>query len=132
MLMRISIKIQKIMIAILFAIIGLSATTFIAHQASRSFEIAREYHRTTLLDSFMISGYLLAILSLFFLVMTFLLCYYGPDNVRLKEDNFESTGLKCSYCHQRLGKSYSFNSIFVKPTIYKCNRWWCTLGKKLG
>ncbi len=39
---------------------------------------------------------------------------------------------KCSYCNKKLGKSYSFNSIFVTPTIYKCKRWWCDLFKKYG
>lgn len=42
------------------------------------------------------------------------------------------SNLKCSYCGKPLGKGFTFNSIFVQPTVYKCKRWWCNLGKKFG
>ena len=38
---------------------------------------------------------------------------------------------RCSYCKGTLGSKYSFNSIFVTPTIYKCRRWHCNLLKKM-
>jgi len=38
----------------------------------------------------------------------------------------------CSYCGKPLRKKFSFNSIFVTPTIYKCDRWWCDLLKDWG
>jgi len=40
--------------------------------------------------------------------------------------------LKCSYCGRLLGNSYSFNSIFIKPTLYRCKRWRCNLATKRG
>lgn len=39
---------------------------------------------------------------------------------------------KCSYCNGTLGTKYTFNSMFVTPTIYKCQRWHCNFLKKIG
>jgi len=52
--------------------------------------------------------------------------FVGEIFVKKTEDK-----LLCSYCRRPLGKSYSFNSIFVTPTVYKCKRWWCNLMKKM-
>lgn len=37
----------------------------------------------------------------------------------------------CSYCGKKLRKKYKFNP-FLNPTSHKCDRWICTLLKKLG
>ena len=38
---------------------------------------------------------------------------------------------KCSYCGKVMRDKGSFNSIFVTPTVYKCDRLWCTFLKKI-
>ena len=48
------------------------------------------------------------------------------------DDKKRSEVIYCSYCKCRVGRKYSFNSIFIAPTVYKCTRWWCTLLKYFG
>jgi len=38
----------------------------------------------------------------------------------------------CNYCNNETGTGYSFIARKYHPTIYKCIRWWCKLGRLLN